>query len=443
MISNHGGENRKTLALAFPIVAGFLGQMLIGLVDTVMVGWVGVLPLAACAFGNTILSVPLIIGFGLLSSVSVRASHAFGSGNPALAGECLRGGSLLSLLMGGALAVTAHASLPFLHFLGQPPEVNQAVGDYFLLCAWSFIPIFITGTAKNVCESLSKPWPPFWIMIGAVFLNVFLNWIFIFGNLGAPAMGLTGAGLATLLSRIAAMLGVLLYCSQALSGIWPKRWLAPGLVAESRRLFRIGIHSAGLNLSEVTSFSIGSVMMGWLGMVPLAAHQIALSCAATTFMVPLGIGQAVSVRVSQARGSGETEKIRPIIRGALAMTVFVMSIFAAIFLTLGNSIADCFVDDAAVRALTVQLLVLAGVFQVFDGLQIVSSGALRGFADTKVPFLIGMISYWALALPTSWLAAFPLGYGARGIWFGLVLGLGFAAAAMGARVHKKIRSLET
>ena len=125
------------------------------------------------------------------------------------------------------------------------------------------------------------------------------------------------------------------------------------------------------------------------------------------------------------------------------MTVIVMSIFAAIYLTIGRSIADCFVEDADVRALTVQLLALAGIFQIFDGLQIVSSGALRGFADTKVPFLIGMLSYWALALPTSWITAFPLGYGARGIWFGIMVGLAFAAAAMGTRVHKKIHNLQT
>ena len=441
MISKRGGENRETLALAVPIVAGFLGQMLMGLVDTAMVGRVGVLPLAACAFGNTILSVPLVFGFGLLSSVSVRASHAFGSGNPRLAGESLRGGALISLIMGVSLALMAHGARPALHLLGQPAEVNDAVGGYFLLCAWSFIPIFVTGTAKNVCESLGKPWPPFWIMIGAVLLNVVLNWVFIFGNLGSPAMGLAGAGLATLLSRIAAMLGVLIYCSRSLPGVWPERWLAPGLAGESLRLFRIGIHSAGLNLAEVTGFSMGSVMMGWLGMIPLAAHQIALSCASTTFMVPLGIGQAVSVRVSQARGSGETERIRPVIGGALRMTVVVMTVFAAIYLTMGHWIADCFVEDSAVRVLTVQLLALAGIFQIFDGLQIVSSGALRGFADTKVPFLIGMVSYWALALPASWMAAFPMGYGARGIWFGFVLGLAFAAAAMGARIQRKIRHL--
>ena len=441
MILKRGGENRKTLALACPIVAGFLGQMLMGLVDSVMVGRVGVLPLAACAFANTVLSVPLVFGFGLLSSVSVRASHAFGSGNPRLAGESLRGGVLISLVMGVSLAVMAHVARPALHLLGQPAEVNDAVGGYFLLCAWSFIPIFITGSAKNVCESLGKPWPPFWIMIGAVLLNVVLNWVFIFGNLGSPVMGLAGAGLATLLSRIAAMLGVLVYCSRSLTGVWPERWLAPGLAGESFRLFRIGIHSAGLNLAEVTGFSMGSVMMGWLGMIPLAAHQIALSCASTTFMVPLGIGQAVSVRVSQARGSGDTERIRPIIGGALRMTVVVMTVFAAIYLTMGRWIADCFVEDAAVRALTVQLLALAGIFQIFDGLQIVSSGALRGFADTKVPFLIGMVSYWAMALPASWMAAFQWGYGARGIWFGFVLGLAFAAAAMGARLQRKIRHL--
>ncbi len=433
-------ENRRTLTLAAPIIAGLVGQMLMGIADTIMVGHVGVVPLAACAFANTVLAVPMVFGFGLLSSVSVEVSHAHGEGKRAVAGDFLRGGFLIALLLGALLGVLAHAARPGLPLLGQPVEVNAIVGPYFLLCAWSFLPVFVTAAAKNFSEALDHPWPPFWIMLAGVGLNVLLNWILIYGNLGAPALGLDGAGWATLLSRIAVMLGILLYTSRSrrLQSAWPTRWLAPGLVARARRLADVGIHSGGLNLCEIGGFSFGSLMMGWLGVVPLAAHQIALSCAATTFMVPLGLSQAVSVRVGHARGSGSRERIPDIVHGALGLAVGVMSVFAACYLFFGNTIAAGFVEDSAVRALTVQLLVLAGVFQIFDGIQVVSSGALRGFADTRIPLLIGIAAYWGIALPVSWIAAFALGMGAPGVWTGFVVGLGSAAAAMFLRLRHRV-----
>lgn len=436
-------ENRRTFLLALPIVAGLVGQMLMGIADTVMVGRVGVVPLAACAFANTILVVPMVFGFGLLSAVSVSASHAHGARRPRLAGESLRGGVLLALGMGLLVGGGAHAALPFLPLLGQPPEVNETVGVFFLLCAWSLLPLFVGGASKNFCESLGRPWAPFWIMMSGVLLNVFLNWILIYGNLGAPAMGIDGAGLATLLSRIAVMCGMLVYPSveASLAEAWPSDWLAPGLLAESWRLLGTGIHTAGLNLCEVTGFSFGSLMMGWLGVVPLAAHQIALSVAGTTFMVPLGLAQAVSMRVGHARGASRGKKIPPIVHGSLALTAGVMAVFAAGYLLLGNAIATGFTPDAAVRALTVQLLVLAGVFQIFDGIQVVSSGALRGFADTKVPFVVGIVSYWLVALPVSWMTAFHFGFGAPGIWVGFVVGLGVAAVAMSTRLLRKCNRL--
>ena len=160
------------------------------------------------------------------------------------------------------------------------------------------------------------------------------------------------------------------------------------------------------SLCEVTGFSFGSLMMGWLGVNALAAHQIATTCAATTFMVPFGIGQAVSVRVGQARGAGRHDQIRAIVHGTLGMALGVGVLFAIVYLNLGPWIAGWFTDDPAVRILTAQLLVLAGVYQIFDGIQIASSGALRGFGDTKVPFLFGILSYWVVALPVSYLAAF-------------------------------------
>jgi MATE family multidrug resistance protein len=203
----------------------------------------------------------------------------------------------------------------------------------------------------------------------------------------------------------------------------------------------MGIHTGGLNLCEITGFSFGSLMMGWLGVAPLAAHQIALSVAGTTFMVPLGLAQAVSVRVGHARGASRAKRIPPIVHGSLVLTAGVMAIFAAGYLLLGNAIAAGFTPDAAVRALTVQLLVLAGVFQIFDGIQVVSSGALRGFADTKVPFVVGIVSYWFVALPVSWVTAFHFGFGAPGIWVGFVVGLGVAAVWMSTRLLRKCKRL--
>lgn len=436
-------ENRHTFFLALPIVSGLVGQMLMGVADTIMVGRVGVVPLAACAFANTILVVPMVFGFGLLSAVSSHASHAHGAGRSHLAGETLRGGILLALAMGLLVGAGAHAGLPFLSIFGQPQEVNDTVGVFFLLCAWSMLPLFVTGAAKNFCEALGRPWPPFWIMMAGVLLNVLLNWILIYGNLGAPAMGITGAGIATLLSRIAVMCGILIYpfFEDSLGRAWPRNWLAAGLLGQAWDLLKTGIHTAGLNLCEVTGFSFGSVMMGWLGVVPLAAHQIALSVVGTTFMVPLGLAQAVSVRVGHARGARRAKRIPPIVHGALVLTGGVMIVFAAGYFLLGEAMAAGFTPDVAVRALTVQLFVLAGVFQIFDGIQVVSSGALRGFTDTKIPFLVGIVSYWLVALPVSWLAAFHFGLGAPGIWIGFVVGLGVAAISMSARLLRKCRRL--
>ena len=394
-------ENRSTLTLAAPIIAGLLGQMLMGVADTIMVGHVGVVPLAACAFANTILSVALIFGFGVLSSVSVEVSHAHGENRPEVAGDYLRGGLLIALLLGGTMAGLAHAAAPHLSFLRQPAEVNAIVGPYFLICAWSFLPAFVTAAAKNFSEALEQPWPPFWIMLAGVGLNIFLNWIFIFGHLGASPMGLDGAGLATLLSRLATMCGLIFFSARSsrLSAAWPLHWFAGGLLSRVRRLVNVGIHSGGLNLCEIGGFSFGSLMMGWLGVVPLAAHQIALTCAGTTFMVPLGLSQAVAVRVGHARGAGSRERIPNIVHGALGLAIGIMSVFAIGYFVLGGTIAAGFVQDPAVRVLTVQLLALAGIFQIFDGIQVVSSGALRGFADTRVPLLIGIITYWGVALP--------------------------------------------
>ena len=276
-----------------------------------------------------------------------------------------------------------------------------------------------------------------------VALNAFLNWILIFGNLGAPAMGLEGAGVATLISRIAVMLGVIGYpaSSPSLRAFWPKRWLAPGIIPAARKILSVGLPAGAMTLSEVSGFAFGSIMMGWIGVGPLAAHQIAMTCAATVFMVPLGLSQAVSVRVGQAQGAGRFETLRPIIFGALALSILIMSTSLCAFVFCGNSIASWFIDDLEVRRITAQLLFMGGIYQIFDGIQVVSAGALRGFKDTTIPMWLGVLSYWLVGLPVSWTAAFFFGGGARGIWLGFVVGLAFASSSLLLRVRWRMAQI--
>ncbi|HEU4679296.1 MAG TPA: MATE family efflux transporter [Terrimicrobiaceae bacterium] len=438
-------ENRHTLALAAPIVAGFVGQMLMGWADTIMVGRVGVVPLAACAFAGTVLAVPMVFGFAVLSSVSVRASHAFGAGHNRISGEALRGGLLLGICMGIFIAGAIHAATPLLPLLGQGEEITNAARNFLIICGWSVVPVFVTTAAKNFCEALSRPWVPFWIVMGGVLLNIALNWVLIYGNLGFPAMGLEGAGIATAVARLLVAVVLIGYVLLApgLSRSLPAAWFGPGLGTELRRLLGIGLPSGGLHLAEVSGFASGSLMMGWLGPGALAAHQIAITCAATTFMIPLGLSQAVSVRIGQARGASEEDRYLPIVVGAWGMTLTVMAVFAVVFVGAGNVVASWFVANTAVTALAAQLLLIAGLFQIFDGIQITSSGALRGFEDTRTPMLIGVVAYWLVALPISYLCAFKLGVGPTGIWFGFVAGLAVASGALVARLMPHVTRINS
>lgn len=444
LLSQSLSENRRTLALAAPIVSGYLGQMLMGWADTIMVGRVGVVPLAACAFANTVLAVPFVFGFGLLSSVSVKTSHAHGADAHEDAGNALRAGLVLALLAGIAAATAICVGLPLLPWLGQKPEVNTSCVTFLVLVAWSVVPLFLTAVVKGFCEALSRPWVPFWIIIGGVLINVGLNWIFIYGNLGCPAMGLDGAGIATLLARLitVAALALYLWSSKVLRINLPRHWLAPGLVTHLRALLRIGLPTGAQHLCEVTGFAFGSIMMGWLSIDALAAHQIAITCAATSFMVPLGLGLAVSVRVGQARGAKDLARCQPIILGALGSVMIFSCLMAAFFICGGTVISSWFSTDPALIALSAHLLLMAGFFQVFDGLQVVSSGTLRGFEDTRFPMYIGILAYWVVALPFCYFFAFTLKIGPTGVWIGFVLGLAVAATLLLTRVFNRIKATQ-
>jgi MATE family multidrug resistance protein len=263
--------------------------------------------------------------------------------------------------------------------------------------------------------------------------------VLIYGHLGAPALGLAGAGWATLVTRLL-LFGVLLgwiLGRPRFRAALPARWLAPLVWTRLRAQMTLGVPVAFQLLLEVGTFSLAAVMMGWLGAASLAAHQIALSYAALTFMFPLGIAIAVSVRVGQAVGARQWARVRSIGVGGLGMAMSVMGLFAGGFLVLRAPLVGFFVRDAATAALAAQLLAVAGVFQVFDGMQVVSMGALRGVSDVKIPTIISFVSYWIVALPLSFYLGAAGRSSAVGIWWGLAFGLAFAAMLLVTRVLMK------
>jgi multidrug resistance protein, MATE family len=434
-------EARGTLLLAIPIAIGQVSQMLMGITDSVMIGRTGTVPLAASAFGTGIFNIFFIIGVGLLTPVAIFASRARGAGRHDEAGEYLRHGLLLALVSGVAeIAIIIFLGL-HLAWFRQPPEVLAAVNPFFILIGISLAPTLAYLALRQFAESMGRPWVPVLIILCGVVLNAALNWVFIYGHLGAPRLGLTGAGISTLLSRTlgSAVIFGWLRMDPAMRAAWPRRWFAPISRDKLRLMLSVGLPTSGCLLFEGGAFAAATVMMGWLGAVSLAAHQIALSCAALTFMLALGISMAVGMRGSAAVGAGEHARLRPIWLGGAAMGVAFGVAMTVLFLAFGRATAACFIGDPQVISAATTLLVVAAVFQIFDGNQVINAAALRALTDVKMPALITFVAYWLIALPVGYLLGIRWGYGPAGIWIGLAAGLAAAAVMLGLRLVRLTR----
>ncbi|MEX0324188.1 MAG: MATE family efflux transporter [Puniceicoccaceae bacterium] len=431
-LQSWGRELKKTLLLAVPITAGHVSHMILGLTDTLMIGRVGVVSLAGAALGNMICHVFMIVGIGVLTSVSVLVSHAFGAGQKAEAGEMLRRGLAIAIVTGFAMFLMIWAVFPLMFKIGQPDYVVIISQPYLWLQAISLPFVLSIITFRNYSEALDAPWPAFWCGLLSVILNIFLNWVLIYGNLGAPAMGLVGAGLATLIARIANLVILIgwLRLDRRFRDSWPAMWIAripwSGIMSMLKLGFPVGLQL----LMEVGAFNLTVLLMGWLGTVEMAAHQVAITCAATTFMFPLGISLAVAIRVGHVIGAGEKFRARRVAFGALGFAALLSGCFTALFLVLNDQIAGLFTKDAETVLLAASLLIVAGIFQLVDGSQALAIGALRGCKDVKIPTWIIFAAYWLLGLPFGSALAFGFGVGAVGLWIGLAFGLGIAAVGL-------------
>ena len=432
-------EGKKTAILSIPIIIGQISQMLMVITDTVMVGEVGVTELAALTFASSVFAVPFVFGIGLVTSVSILTSGAVGREDDAEARAVCRNGFFLALGVGCLLATLSCGIIPFLSIFNQPEEVTAIAPPYLSLVLISIIPILSSIALKNHSDSLDRTWTGFFIFFGGVILNVILNQIFIF-ELG---YGLTGAGWATLISRTAILVAMLSWFMRThkITHLVPRRWLRKPDPKTIKKLLTLGIPASFHLLAEIGAFSTAAILVGYWGEVALAGHQIAMTTAGTVFMVPLGLGIALTMRMGRAFGANETARYMPIIISGWLITISFITV-TAFACWLGNEfIAGLYIDDQAVINFAAKLLIIVALFQLFDGLQVVSAGYLRGLEDVKIPAWTAFVSYWIFGIPVGWFLATAGGLDAAGIWWGLATGLAVAALILSARVLQMERRL--
>ena len=430
----------RTLSLGLPLVGSQLAQILIGTTDTLMLGRYSVGALAASVLGASFFISLFLLASGPAIAVMGVSSDAAGRGDERSVRRAARMSLWLSVAAGVALLPLFWMSGRILLALDQPPAVAADAQSYLRVAMWGLVPALLTMTLRSHLSALEHTRVVLWATLAAAGLNVGLNWLLIFGNAGAPELGIRGAAVASVAVHLATAAVLALYAAR---GPDMARWelyrnpLRPDWEM-LLRLFRLGWPIGLTLLAEVGLFSAAAVLMGTIGTVPLAAHGIAIQIASATFMIHLGLSQAATVRVGRFAGQGEPGELR---RAALAVaTLSGIAVLAsmALFLAAGPLLVGLFLDAsdpaaAEIHALGVRLLMLAALFQLVDAAQVIALGCLRGLQDTRRPMVLAFVSYWIVGLPAGWALAFPFGLGPEGVWVGLVLGLALASVTLTAR----------
>lgn len=422
-------EVRHLLALATPLVAGLVVSALMGVVDTAMLGPLGALPLAAVSLTMSVWVIFVAGLYGFLMPIGVFAGTAHGAGEPAAIAATVREGRALALASGTVAALAMAAVLPVLPWLGQPQEVVVVIAPYWLaVCA--MLPGFALSLVyKQVLEAIDRPWLAVALAFSAVVFNAALNWVLIYGHLGLPALGLAGAGIGT---AIAAWLTVglqMLVCHghPALRGRF-------GAVAVDRdrraRLRHEGLPMGWQYVLEGGAVAVVGVFVGWLGAIALAANQVVMAVAGVLYMVPLGVAAATGIRVAQAIGGNQRSRLRAIGLAGLATATAWLVVATVLLTVFARPIARAFIDEPAVIGLAAALFFTVGLMQVFDGVQSVSLGALRGMLDSHWPTRVSLLAYWGLAVPLAWVGGIVLDLGLVGVWAGFGVGLAVAGAML-------------
>ncbi|MBC8260096.1 MAG: MATE family efflux transporter [SAR324 cluster bacterium] len=422
-------ESAQTLKLGLPVIIAQLLQTLMQFVDTVMAGHVSSQDLAGLAIATALYHPVFLLMLGILIALGSIVAQLYGAEKPAEIMQNVIQGLWLSLVL-AMLSIVILANPEFiLHAMGYEEKVSQVAGDYLKALCWGMPAVYAYLVLRMFNEGLSVTRPNMYLSLLGLGINIVGNYALMFGHFGFPALGAVGAGWTTSMVHWFMFSAMLIFCLRAslfesyrkfLSFSWPN-WF------NLREILRIGLPSGFSLAAEVGLFAVVSLLMATFGVTAIAGHQVAINVASITFMVPLGLSMAITIRVGQAKGRGHFQEARYIGYAGILLCILVMSITALTFIIFPKLIVGLYTNDEAVRILAVQLLYMAAVFQLSDGMQVGAMGALRGLKDTRVPLIANLFAYWGFGLPLAYLIGISYNYGPVGMWGGLIAGLSIAA----------------
>ncbi len=411
--------------------------------DTIMAGRLGASALAAVAVGGSLWFFAFAFCMGVLMAISPIAARHFGAGNPELIGRYTRQGIYLAILFAIPVIITAQYFVqPLLIFIPIDSEFRDLTVGYTKAIALGAPAMFIFLALRFTTEGIGVTKPIMYVSIFALACNIFLNWVLIYGKLGAPALGAVGCGLASAITMwlIAIILGVHMMTAKRYKPLQIFSRLAPPRFEVFREIWGVGLPIAITITAEAGLFNAVSILMGTLGAIITAAHQIAINFAATMFMVPLALSSAITIRVGHELGAGNLQRARYAGGFGIIICAVFMTCSAISLLIFRDAVVDLYTNDISVKEIAISLLLMAAIFQVGDGVQIGAAGALRGYKDTRLPMIINTFSYWVLAFPLAYLAAVTYRLPPNYIWGGFVIGLSVAAVLLTWRYNRLSRN---
>ena len=444
MLSNrYKVHYRKNFLLAYPVMLSQLGQVLVGLADSLMVGRLGAEPLAAASLANVVFYMIMVFGLGVSLAVTPLVAAADGENDDSKITTIFSNGLMINVVLGILLALGVVLCTPVLYHLDQPPPVVILATPYLRIITVALVPYMIFQSFRQFAEGMGNTRQAMYITLSGNALNIILNYLLIYGKWGFPELGLNGAGWATLIARTAMAVAMGLFVFHApqfrsFRAAFSFTHISKKVI---RRILNVGVPAGFQFVFEVSAFGTAAIMMGWLGTQTLAAHQIALNLASISYMMATGIASAATIRVGNQLGRKDMVNLRLAGNTCFIMVALFMGAAAIVFITMRGFFPTLYIDELEVIEIASQLLVVAAFFQVSDGVQVVAMGALRGIEDVKIPTLIAVTAYWVIGLPAGYLLAFNLGLGANGIWYGLFIGLTLAAIALFYRFRHKTKQM--